>query len=270
MRCVQPLGKRSRRGEVAVFDKYAQYYDLFYREKDYAGEVDYVEALIKKYATGDVKTILDLGCGTGGHAVLLAQKGYDVVGVDRSDTMLAIAQEKNSRAGGSVEFRKGDICGFDLDKRFDVAIAMFAVIGYQTSNDALKNALMNAKSHLNDGGLLIFDGWFGPAVIAQKPQDKIFIVEEGARQIIRLTRPELDILTHTVEVTFDVLHIENDAIREHVEETHKMRFFFPKELEFMLTTIGYEVLGMHRFMELEGALTENDWNMAVVAKKASV
>lgn len=255
---------------MAVFDRYAQYYDLFYREKDYPGEVDYVDALIKKYATGDVKTILDLGCGTGGHAVLLAQKGYDVVGVDRSDTMLAIAKEKNSRMGASAEFRKGDICAFDLDKRFDVAIAMFAVIGYQTSNNALENALINAKSHLNDGGLLIFDGWFGPAVIAQKPQDRILIVEEGAGQVIRMTRAELDILTHTVDVTFDVLHIENDTVREHVEETHKMRFFFPKELEFILTTIGYEVLGMHRFMELEGELTENDWNMAVIARRVPV
>ena len=69
---------------MAVFDRYAQYYDLFYREKDYRGEVDYVDALIKRYATNDARTILDLGCGTGGHAVLLAQKGYHVTGVDRS------------------------------------------------------------------------------------------------------------------------------------------------------------------------------------------
>ncbi|MGZ7180607.1 MAG: class I SAM-dependent DNA methyltransferase, partial [Halobacteriota archaeon] len=77
-----------------VFDRYAQYYDLFYRDKNYTDEVDYVDALIEKYALGKPATILDLGCGTGGHAVLLAKKGYDVTGVDRSDAMLAIAGEK--------------------------------------------------------------------------------------------------------------------------------------------------------------------------------
>jgi len=46
-----------------------------------------------------------------------------------------------------------------------------------------------------------------------------------------------------------------------------MRFFFPKELDFMLAKTGYEVLGMHPFMEVEGDLTENDWNMTVIAKK---
>lgn len=252
---------------MAVFDRYAQYYDLFYREKDYPGEADYVDTLIKTYASSDTKTILDLGCGTAGHALVLAQKGYEVVGVDRSDAMLAVAQEKNNRAGSLVEFHKGDICNFGLDKRFDVAIAMFAVMGYQTSNEALERALINARRHLNIEGLLIFDGWFGPAVITQRPHDRILVLEEGAGQVIRLTRPELDILTETVNVTFDVFHIENDAVREHVEETHIMRFFFPKELEFILNKTGYEVLGMHRFMGLEETLTENDWNMIVIARR---
>jgi SAM-dependent methyltransferase len=252
-----------------VFDRYAPYYDLFYRDKNYADEVDYVDALIKKYAVGKTATILDLGCGTGGHAVLLAQKGYHVTGVDRSDTMLATAEEKKSQMGVSVELQKGDICTVDLHKRFDVAIAMFAVMDYQTTNDALESALRNAAKHLNPGGLLIFDAWFGPAVIAQKPRDKILIVEKGSGSVIRLTRPNLDLISQIVNVNFTVLHIENDAILNRVDEMHKMRFFFAQELEFMFTKTGYEAVGMHPFMELEGELTENDWNMVVIARKRS-
>jgi len=250
-----------------VFDRYAQYYDLFYRDKNYADEVNYVDALIKKHAVGETKTILDLGCGTGGHAILLAQKGYHVTGVDRSDTMLAIAEEKKRQTGASVELQKGDICTVDLRKRFDVAIAMFAVMGYQTTNEALESALLNAAKHLNPGGLLIFDAWFGPAVIAQKPRDKILIVEKGSGSVIRLTRPNLDIISQIVDVNFTMLHVENDAILNRVEETHKMRFFFTQELEFMLTTTGYQAVGMHPFMELKGELTERNWNMAVIARK---
>ncbi len=255
---------------MEVFERYAPYYDLFYREKKYEGEVDYVDSLIKKYAVGETKTILDLGCGTGGHAVLLAQKGYHVTGVDRSDTMLAIASEKKSQKGVSVELQKGDICTVDLHKRFDVAIAMFAVMGYQTANDVLESALVNAAKHLNPNGLLIFDAWFGPAVIAQKPQDKILIKEEGSGSVIRLTRPHLDVISQMVDVNFTVLHVENDVILNCVQETHKMRFFFTKELEFMFTKTGFQTVGMHPFMELEGKLTENDWNMAVIARRAPV
>jgi SAM-dependent methyltransferase len=252
---------------MAVFGSYAHYYDLLYREKDYPGEVDYVDALIKKYATKDAGTILDLGCGTGGHAVLLARKGYRVTGVDRSDAMLAIAEEKKRQGGGSVEFEKGDISTVRLGRSFDTAIAMFAVMGYQTTNEDLERSLLNTGRHLNRDGLLIFDAWFGPAVITQKPHDRVLIVEEGAGTVIRLTRPVLDILTHTVSVNFTVLHIEDDRVLDYVEETHAMRFFFPKELDFMLAKTGYEVLGMHPFMELDGDLTENDWNMTVIAKK---
>jgi SAM-dependent methyltransferase len=252
---------------MEVFDRYAQYYELFCREKNYADEVDYVDALIKKYAVGEPKTILDLGCGTGGHAVLLAQKGYHVTGVDRSDTMLAIAEEKKSQMRVAVELQQGDICTVDLLKRFDIAIAMFAVMGYQTTNEAFESALRNAAKHLNPGGLLIFDAWFGPAVIAQKPQDKVLIIEKGSGSVIRLTRPNLDIISQTVDVNFTVLHVDNDAILNRVDEMHKMRFFFTKELEYVLAKTGFEMLASYPFMELDRALTENDWNMVVVAKK---
>jgi len=255
---------------MPVFDRYASYYDVFYREKDYRAEVDYIDALIQKYATGPAKTIVDLGCGTGGHAMLLAQKGYTITGVDRSAAMLAIAEEKKRQLQVAVELVEGDICTVDLAMNFDVAIAMFAVMGYQTANETLEAALTNTRKHLNEDGLLIFDGWFGPAVLVQKPQDKILIIEGEAGKIIRLTRPELDVLTHTVNVRFDVLNIENNNVSESIEEAHTMRFFFPKELEFILEKSGYRLLGMYPFMKTEGCLTENDWNMTVVAQNVSL
>jgi SAM-dependent methyltransferase len=255
---------------MGVFNRYAQYYDLFYREKDYRREADYVDALIQKYGASRATAILDLGCGTGGHAVLLAQKGYRVTGVDRSAKMLAIAEEKSRQMQVSVELKRGDICTVDLNRRFDVAIAMFAVMGYQTTNEALESALLNVAKHLNPAGLLIFDAWFGPAVITQKPRDKILIIEQGSGSVIRLTRPNLDIISQIVDVNFTVLHVENDVILDRVDEMHKMRFFFAQELEFMFTKTGYRAVRMHPFMELEGELTENNWNMAVIARKVPV
>ena len=73
---------------MAVFGSdYASAYDALYHDKDYERECDFLEAIFRKYSK-KVKTILDLGCGTAGHALILARRGYEVVGVDRSVTML--------------------------------------------------------------------------------------------------------------------------------------------------------------------------------------
>ncbi len=252
---------------MTVFNRYAQYYDLLYSQKDYPREVEYLNTLLTKYAITDVETILDLGCGTGRHAVMLSRKGYHVVGVDCSDAMLAIAEENKLQAKDPIEYIKGDICTVRLAKKFDAAISMFAVMGYQTTNKRLEEALLTAYHHLNPNGLFIFDAWFGPAVITQKPHDRVLIVEKERGTIIRLTRPTLNILTDVVSVNFTVLHIESDTVRDHVEETHEMRFFFPKELEYMLAKTGFELLDTHPFMAPRSNLTDNDWNMTVIAKR---
>ncbi|MDY0327537.1 MAG: class I SAM-dependent methyltransferase, partial [Arcobacteraceae bacterium] len=64
-------------------DLYSQYYDLLYSDKDYIGEVEYVDSLIKANSN-KVETLLDMGCGTGKHAELFCDKGYKVHGIDLS------------------------------------------------------------------------------------------------------------------------------------------------------------------------------------------
>ena len=75
---------------MSVFGKYAKYYDLLYQDKNYSKEADYIDRLIKTYHP-ESKTILDLGCGTGRHDILLAEKGFFLTGVDSSKEMLSAA-----------------------------------------------------------------------------------------------------------------------------------------------------------------------------------
>ncbi|MCX8108650.1 MAG: methyltransferase domain-containing protein, partial [Verrucomicrobiae bacterium] len=63
---------------------YAEAYDSLYKEKDYDLEVSLLERLFQEYRAGAVHRILDVGCGTGNHAIRLAQRGYQVTGVDQS------------------------------------------------------------------------------------------------------------------------------------------------------------------------------------------
>ena len=252
---------------MSVFGNYSNYYDSLYKDKDYLAEVDFVDSLIKKYGIGGVKTILDIGCGTGGHAFLLDEDGYDVTGIDISENMLSIAKEKAKKTKAYVDFFKADIRDFDLNKKFDVAISMFAVMGYQTTNEDFENTLRNVNQHLKLGGLFIFDVWFGPAVISQKPGDKIRIIENGGEKIIRLTRSTLDIMKHIVDVNFNVTRIKDSKILEEIEETHRMRFFFPMEMELFLKNNGYQILNMIPFMDIDGVLSEDKWDITVITRK---
>ena len=73
-----------------VFSDYARYYDLLYRDKDYAAEAEYVAGLIRKFHPS-ARSILELGSGTGMHAIHLAKQGYEVTGIDISPDMINIA-----------------------------------------------------------------------------------------------------------------------------------------------------------------------------------
>jgi SAM-dependent methyltransferase len=248
-----------------VFGNYSKYYDILYKEKDYLAEVEFIDSLIKQYAPGKVKTIVDMGCGTGGHALLLAEKGYSVTGIDRSEDMLSIAKAKKTKI--PVDFFKADIRDFNLNKKFDAIVSMFAVMSYQTTNEDFEKALLSASRHLKPGGLFIFDVWFGPAVLTQKPCDRIKIIKNNDEKIIRLTRSKLDFMKHIVDVTFTVMRIRDKTTHELIEETHTMRFFFPMELELFFKKVGFQVLTMIPFMEIEGVLSEDNWDMTVVARR---
>ncbi len=252
---------------MSVFKKnYSKFYDSFYNSKDYAVECDFIQQLFNKYATNDIKKILDLGAGTGGHSLLLAERGYDVVGVDQSAAMLEKAQKKASNSE-TVSFIQGDIRNLKLGTKFDAVIAMFAVMGYQTSNDDLEDAITTARQHLTDEGLFVFDVWFGPAVLTDRPVDRVKTISlEDGQRILRIATPVVNINDHTVEVNYELLHISGKTILSETSESHLMRFFFPQEIAYFLSRNGFSLIHLSPFMSLDNDVTENDWNVTIVAR----
>lgn len=249
-----------------VFKKeYANVYDSLYQSKDYEKECDFIEEIFHKHSK-NVKTILDIGCGTGGHAFILAKRGYEVTGIDRSEDMLKTARANAKKAGLKIDYRKCSIQDLKLNIKFDVVIAMFAVMGYQTDNDDLALACKNAKEHLKRGGVFIFDAWNGPAVLTDPPVQVVKDLTIGDKRIIRFTRPEVDLIANVVDVNFKVLVLKNDKILSETEEIHKMRFLFPQETKYFLQVAGFTEIQLLPFLKPDKKLSANDWNMTVIAK----
>lgn len=254
---------------MSVFAAYAKYYDLLYRDKDYVGEARYVADVLRLHGDG-VRSILELGCGSGIHAALLAQDGFDVHGVDLSDGMLAAAEKRRKEApdgvAAALSFSAGDARTVRIAKKFDAVISLFHVFSYQTSQDDLRAAFATAKAHLSPGGILLFDCWYGPAVLAIRPSITVKRFEDDALAVTRIAEPVLDVNANTVRVEYDVIVTDKATGAVHrIAESHLMRYLFTPEVSAICESVGFELL--HAFEWLgEGPPSDSSWAACFVAR----
>lgn len=246
---------------------YATAYDALYRDKDYEGECELLLDVLCNENGTQPSRILDLGAGTGSHAVLLAQRGVQVVGIDQSEAMIEIARTKASQLADDrqPEFVTADIRKARLERKFDAVIMMFAVLGYQHTNDAVLEALTTARAHLESGGLLAFDVWYGPAVLSQRPSDRIQVVESDSRKVIRVASGRLDTRRHLCTVDYRLWALEAGRLLEEITERHVMRYFFPRELELLLDLAGFSLTRIGGFPDFAREPTAATWNVFVLA-----
>jgi len=253
---------------ATVFADYARYYDLLYRDKDYAAEADYVAGLIKKYHPA-AESILELGSGTGIHASLLAKKGFAVHGIERSQKMLSQAQtlaEKPATWQERASFSLGDIRKIRLDKRFDVVMALFHVISYQTTNKDVTETFQTARRHLKTGGIFLFDVWYGPAVLTDRPAVRIKRMADDQTEVTRLAEPVLYPNENRVDVHYQMLvkTLSSQVVSE-LKETHALRYFFKPEIERIAAQAEFHCLHEEEWLSGRGIGCDT-WGVCFVLK----
>lgn len=255
---------------MKLFEKYADFYDSYYRNKDYNAEVNFVLDLANQNSTPPHRTILDMGCGTGGHLIPFAKKGLKVTGFDLSEAMIYKAKEKITKADIKAKVQVDDARTYRDGKKYNLVVSMFAVMGYLTSNEDFLAGLKTAMIHLNGDGIFIFDVWFGPAVLHQMPETRIQKFEKDGLQTLRLVRPELDVIKQIVTINYEILEFKDERTVEVVNESHKMRYFFIQELKFLLENAGLKLIKVCPFMDSSRQPTIDDWNISIVAKKTII
>ena len=255
---------------MSVFGNYARYYDLLYKDKDYEGEVSYIIGLIKRFGN-DTKTILELGCGTGKHAVLLSSKGFDVHGVDMSEQMLESANKRKSNLKeaqvAKLQFSLGDVCNIKLHKKFDAIISLFHVVSYQNTDEQFNKIFATAKGHIKPGGIFAFDVWHGPAVLYDPPVVREKRLENVEIEVTRIAKPVIHSETNIVDVNYSIFvkDKKTDKIEE-IKETHNMRYFFAPEIEKTAKKHGFEMIHGEEWLT-SNKPSEKTWGVCYVAKK---
>jgi SAM-dependent methyltransferase len=220
------------------FGDYSKYYDLLYKDKDYAGEARYVDSIIKRYAPR-AATLLELGCGTGRYTAEFAAMGYRVHGVDLSEDML---NEARGIQNDNVELSPGDARNIRLGGKFDVVAALFHVMSYQSSNRDVLDVLLTMREHLAGGGVAVFDFWYGPAVLTQRPETRFKEVEDEEIKVSRIAVPVMDVARNIVSVNYTafIRDKHGGSVRE-LRETHDMRYFFLPEIGLMMNSLGMSI-----------------------------
>jgi len=248
---------------MSHFNDYSKYYDLLYKEKNYYDEVQYINEIIKLNCPNS-KSLLDIGCGTGKHANLLQQLGYNIDGIDLSETMLEIAKNK---FGEKINFYNADIRKFDLNNKYDTIISLFHVLSYQVKNHDLDSAFESVYKHLNDGGYFIFDCWYGPGVMNDPPSIRVRNMKDDEVEIIRISEPDINYNNSTVDVNFKIIinDLKTDKVKI-LHEKHPMRYLFKNEIEFLANKYNFKIVSFYSWMSFD-VPNKNDWQVVFVLKK---
>ncbi len=254
---------------MSVFQTYSQFYDSLYQSKDYLAEVKFIRSVIKKFSPIKVKKVLSLGCGTCNHDILMAKKGYQIAGLDQSATMLSRAQQKIKSEGLSnkISLHQGDVRYSNMKDKFDFAMAMFNVIGYQITNDDINATLKNVSSNLKPGGLFLFDCWYAPAVLADPPTDRVKEIKKSKSRIIRLTQSILQHEKNIVQIQFHVFSLVGKKITSESAETHHMRYWTLPELSNLLEINNLQLVNACPFLKIDSEVSPSEWDIFIVAQK---
>lgn len=228
-----------------VFRDYSRYYNLLYRDKDYSGEIDFVLGALAR-VDNPSRSVLDLGCGTGRHALELATRGVEAIGVDRSEGMVRLGRQSLEQApslpAGTPlpELVAGDARTVRLGRNFDAITSLFHVFCYHLTEEDVLAHMVTARAHLRKGGHFLFDFWHGPGVLTDPPTRREKFMEDEVVQIRREAVPTPLPCDNRVDVAYRITVTEKTTgqIRR-LDETHCVRYYFFPELRYLARQAGF-------------------------------
>jgi 2-polyprenyl-3-methyl-5-hydroxy-6-metoxy-1,4-benzoquinol methylase len=246
-----------------LFENYGQKYDKECFVQGTLGECDFIE---QELAYDKSLKIIDVGCGTGRHSIELNKRGYNVTGIDLSDSQLAWAREKAKQFGLKIDFQKHDARSLPFDGQFDTAI-MLCEGGFPLMETDEMNfeILKNVTRALKDKGKLIFTTLNGLFPLYHSVRK--FCESAGEENSAIYKSGTFDLMTlrdHNTSV------FEDDAGNKKELECNE-RYYVPSEITWLLKTLGYkkiDIMGakLGAFSKKD-ELTTEDFEMLVVAEK---
>jgi SAM-dependent methyltransferase len=239
--------------------QHAVYYDIAL-SRDVSGDVDFLADVYRHYVGSEVRSVLDIACGPGYHALEFARRGVDAAGLDLRAEMVALAEAKAAEEGLSVDYFVGDMRAFDLAQPVDMAICMFDSIDALLTNDDLIDHMRCVAENLTPGGIYVID----LTHLRDCSFDSYGSFRYGGSrgpvsvEIVWATNdPAFDTLTGVAEVELE-LHVTENGTQKVIKDTARERLLTPQEILLLARLSGaLEVVGWHGAYDIDQPLDDS-------------
>ncbi len=250
--------------------RHAGLYDIFYADKPYRKEAEFVAKMLETYNVPG-KKMLEIACGTGSHAVIFAELGWEVTAIDYSPDMVRRAREK-ARYSSKIHFIEGDMRHIgDMPElhgqTFDAAVCLFDSIGYTLTNEGVASTISGIGNILKTGSVFCCEYWHAAAMLCDYSPVRVRRWHTSQGEIIRISETALDASTQTAEISFDILELGTEGSFSRLKETQKNRFFSVREMDYFLETGGLKVLSRHDGFSDSLRISDNTWHIVCFSQK---
>lgn len=219
---------------MSRYGSFAEYYDSLTSNVDYRKTAEYVSDILNENGINK-GILLDLACGTGTMSLIMAQKGYDVIGVDNSPEMLGEAREKALEAGEDILFLCQDMCSIDLYGTVDCTVCLLDSLNHLESKEELLETFKRVSLFTVPGGLFVFDvntEYKHKYVLG----DNTFVYDND--DVYCVWQNEYDDESKTVEIFLDFFQEENGLYRRS-SEYFAERAFSDSDIKNLLSEAGF-------------------------------
>jgi len=227
------------------FSLQAEFYNEIWGKYDYDADIKFLEAFFREY---DCKKVIDIGCGTGNHAIRLSKLGFEVTGVDISPAMIKIAKEKDR---AKIRFIQGDMRRLEniilKGQKFDAAICLGITISHLITNRDVQAFLNGLHKILRENGLFIFNARNARKIDEDRLNRLILdhtIVDERL-QLLLLFYNTRHTQNRNVIVWRPIYLINKGGKADFQIREHKLRWFQFSKLKRMLIEHGFKVVATY-------------------------
>lgn len=240
-----------------------EYFDAHNVNESTESKNAFIESLLKAQ---NVKTVLDMTCGTGSQVFYLAKRGYEVIGSDFSPALLVQARTKAAAEGLGLTFVDGDMRTLKAGQ-FDAVITIFSAIGHLTKPD-FEKTLQNIRANLKDGGVYVFDIFNLQAITDDVIADFVMDIESivNGAKVRNRQHSEID-RENGLLTSHDHYTILKDGCEPEVHtNSFSLQIYTAKQLQAMLERNGFEVIH-HYDMDGNDFIAGKSLNILTVARK---
>lgn len=245
------------------YGEFAKVYDLLMRDVPYAEWTRYLAGFLARGGVEKGESLLDCACGTGEFTIRFAKAGYAATGADRSEQMLAHAQEKARKAGLRLPFVLQDMRALSLHKPVSAVNCACDGVNYLLSVQEAEDFFCSANGALREGGLLLFD------VSSGYKLERILgghTYGEDLKECTYLWRNWYDPYSRLLEMRLAFFLPEANGAYSRFDERHVQRAHKPEELEAALGRAGFRVEGIYEWPSTQSVKPESE-RIQFVAKK---